>query len=59
MTIAAFSQVIDLITGESRVLLADHPSTHSEDNTLVTVEGQGMLLTSGDVAAFQSDGIAM
>ena len=59
MTIAAFSQVIDLKTGESRVLLADHPSTHSEDDTLVTVEGQGMLLTSGDVAAFQSDGIAM
>ena len=59
MMVPVFSQVIDLTTGEGRELLADHPSTHSEDDTLVTVEGQGMLLTSGDAAAFQSDGIAM
>ena len=52
-------KVIDLQTGEGRVLLSDHPSTHSEDNAMVTVEGQAMLLTSGDVAAFQSDGIAI
>jgi sugar lactone lactonase YvrE len=52
-------KVVNIPSGDGRVLLADHPSTHSEDGALVTVEGQGMYLTSGDVAAFQSDGIAI
>jgi sugar lactone lactonase YvrE len=52
-------KVVNLETHEARVLLGDHPSTHSEANTTPVVEGQPMILTNGQVAAFQSDGIAV
>ena len=52
-------KVVDLKAGTTRVLLGDHPSTHSEPNTVPVVEGQPMLLPNGSPAAFQSDGIAV
>lgn len=50
---------LDLETGAGRVLLADHPSTHSEPGFVTSVEGKSMIMVTGTPAAFQSDGIAV
>ena len=50
--------VLDLETGESWKVLADHPSTHAED-IVAKVEGQEVRLGTGDPAKFQSDGLAV
>ena len=50
---------LDLETGRGRVLLSDHPSTHSEAGFVTSVEGKPMIMVTGAPAAFQSDGIAV
>jgi sugar lactone lactonase YvrE len=50
---------LDLETGRGRVLLAEHPSTHSEAGFVTSVEGKSMIMVTGSPAAFQSDGIAV
>jgi sugar lactone lactonase YvrE len=50
---------LDLETGRGRVLLAEHPSTHSEVGFVTSVEGKSMIMITGAPAAFQSDGIAV
>eukprot|EP01062_Namystynia_karyoxenos_P039310 TRINITY_DN2859_c0_g2_i1.p1 TRINITY_DN2859_c0_g2~~TRINITY_DN2859_c0_g2_i1.p1 ORF type:complete len:410 (+),score=115.11 TRINITY_DN2859_c0_g2_i1:109-1230(+) len=55
-------RVVDIATGEARLVLGSHPSTHAEPGALMTVEGQPMYAagTSPPVAlSFQSDGIAV
>lgn len=49
--------VIDLATGASRRLLADHPSTTAE-NTVLTIEGNQWLLPDGTAPQVHADGIA-
>jgi len=50
--------VVDLATGESRRVLADHPSTQSE-NVVLTIEGSDWLLPDGSAPQVHSDGIAL
>ena len=50
--------VVDLATGESRRVLADHPSTQSED-VVLTIEGSEWLLPDGSAPQVHSDGIAL
>jgi sugar lactone lactonase YvrE/dienelactone hydrolase len=49
---------VNLATGESRRLLAEHPSTKSEDITLV-IEGKPWLLPDGSPPRIHSDGVAL
>ena len=50
--------VVDLSTGESRRLLADHPSTKAEDVTLI-IEGKEWLRPNGSKPQIHSDGLAL
>ena len=45
----------------TRLVLADHPSTHAEPGVTLTVEGQPLTLagTNGSAVSFQSDGLAV
>jgi DNA-binding beta-propeller fold protein YncE len=52
-------RVVDLTTGQGRILLEDDPSTHAEPGFVTSVEGQPMLLANDKPAAFASDGIAV
>jgi sugar lactone lactonase YvrE len=49
--------VVDLMTGHSRRLLADHSSTRAEDTVLV-FEGREWLLPDGSAPQVHADGIA-
>jgi len=50
--------VVDLTTGMGRRLLADHPSTHSEEITL-TIGGKPWLRPDGSAPRVHADGIAL
>lgn len=49
--------VVDLVTGESRRVLDEHPSTSAEDTVLVFA-GEEWLLPDGSVPQVHADGIA-
>jgi sugar lactone lactonase YvrE len=49
--------VVDLSTGTSRRLLADHPATRAEEIVL-TIEGRPWLLSDGSAPRVHADGIA-
>lgn len=50
--------VVDLATGASRRLLADHPSTHSE-GVVLTIGGKEWRTAQGGVPQVHSDGLAL
>jgi len=48
----------DLATGQSRRLLADHPSTKAEEGVVPVIEGKELRDTAGNVPKMHADGIA-
>lgn len=53
--------VVELATCATRLVLANHPSTHAEPRVVLTVEGQELYLSAANKTpvSFQSDGIAV
>ncbi len=51
--------VVDLASGKSRRLLADHPSTKSEAGYVPVIDGKELRTESGQVPKINADGIAV